>query len=144
MRFRILSICHKAPTWIRDGYDEYAKRLSSVCTLELIEIPADKRNPNEKMVSLIKPQQLVIALDINGAYWSTEKLANKISQWQHSGQDVNFLIGGAEGLPADVLKLAHEKWSLSPLTFPHLLVRVMLAEQLYRAYSILQGHPYHK
>jgi 23S rRNA (pseudouridine1915-N3)-methyltransferase len=155
MRLRLLTICHKAPAWIQQGYEEYAKRLPPSCALELIEIPAEKRTPHadaarlkeregEKMLSLIKPNHYVIALDINGQSWSTEQLAKHLDRWQHEGHSVDLLIGGADGLAAACLKAANTTWSLSPLTFPHMLVRIMIAEQIYRAWSILQQHPYHK
>lgn len=143
MKIRLITIGHKAPSWIQEGYLDYAKRLPASCALELIEIPAEKR-PEEKMLASIKPDNYVIALDVKGKPWSTEELADKLSHWLQSGKNIDLLIGGAEGLTTECLAKAHEKWSLSPLTFPHMLVRVILAEQLYRAHSILQNHPYHK
>lgn len=155
MRIRLLTITHKVPSWIAAGYEEYAKRLPAHCALELIEIPAEKRTAHtdlkrvmekesEKMLQLIKPQHQVIALDVQGELWSTEKLAEQLATWQQTGQSIDLLIGGPEGLAPDCLQKATRKWSLSPLTFPHFLVRVILAEQIYRAWSILQQHPYHR
>lgn len=155
MRIRLLSISHKPPAWLSEGYEEYAKRLPSSCTLELIEIPAEKRLNNadlkriqeregEKMLALIKPNHRVIALDCKGTSWSTEALAENLAKWLQDGRHIDVLIGGPEGLAPACLARAELKWSLSPLTFPHLLVRVIVAEQLYRAYSILQNHPYHR
>lgn len=154
MRVRILTITHKSPAWIQAGYEEYAKRLPPN-TLELIEIPAEKRTANadlkriaeregEKMLSIIKPTSRVIALDIKGKAWSTEQLAEQLTKWQQDGRHVDLLVGGPEGLSPACLERAEEKWSLSPLTFPHFLVRVLIAEQIYRAWSILQQHPYHR
>jgi 23S rRNA (pseudouridine1915-N3)-methyltransferase len=143
LKIRLITIGHKAPSWIQEGYQDYAKRLPASCALELIEIPAEKR-PEEKMLTSIKPDNYVIALDVKGKYWSTEDLSTKLSGWLQSGQNIDLLIGGADGLTPDCLAKAQEKWSLSPLTFPHMLVRVIVAEQIYRAYSILQGHPYHR
>lgn len=155
MRLRLLTITHKSPSWIQEGYEEYAKRLPASCALELIEIPAEKRTANadlkriaeregEKMLALIKPNHRVIALDVQGKLWSTEQLANELGNWQQDGRHVDLLVGGPEGLAPQCLQKAEQKWSLSPLTFPHILVKLIVAEQVYRAWSILQNHPYHR
>lgn len=143
MKIRLLTIGHKAPNWLQEGYQDYAKRLPASCALELIEIPAEKR-PEEKMLASIKPDNYVIALEVKGKPWTTEELAEKLSNWLQSGKNIDLLVGGADGLTPACLAKAHEKWSLSPLTFPHMLVRLIVAEQIYRAHSILQGHPYHR
>lgn len=155
MKIRLLTITHKSPAWIQQGYEEYAKRLPSSCTLELIEIPAEKRLAHtdlnkvmereaEKMLAIIKPNHYVIALDVKGTLWSTEELAIQLTHWLQGGRNIDLLIGGPEGLPPICLQKAQQKWSLSPLTFPHILVRLLIAEQIYRAYSIVQQHPYHR
>jgi 23S rRNA (pseudouridine1915-N3)-methyltransferase len=156
MHIRLLSITHKSPpAWIQAGYAEYAKRLSPMCKLELIEIAAEKRpahadlqrikeKEGEKICATIKPQHVVIALEITGSLWSTEELSRQLSTWQDSGQSLDLLIGGPEGLSAACLKTADKHWSLSPLTFPHLFVRLIVSEQLYRVFSILKNHPYHR
>lgn len=155
MRIRLLTITHKSPSWIQEGYEEYAKRLPASCALDLIEIAAEKRTANtdikrlleregEKMLNAIKPNHRVIALDVKGELWTTEQLAHQLTAWQHDGRNVDLLIGGPDGLSPLCLQKAEQKWSLSPLTFPHILVRVMIAEQIYRAWSILQQHPYHR
>lgn len=155
MKIRLLMITHKSPSWIEEGYQEYAKRLPASCALIKIEIPAEKRNAHaslprlldiegKKMLAAIHPQHYVIALDIKGRLWSTEQLALEFSKWQQGGKNIDLLIGGPEGLAANCLQAAHEKWSLSPLTFPHFLVKLLIAEQVYRAWSILNAHPYHK
>lgn len=155
MRLRLLTITHKAPSWIQQGYEEYAKRLPASCALDLIEIPAEKRGTNadikrltekegEKMLAHIKPGDLVIALDVKGKSWSTEALSQQLATWQEKGRDVDFLVGGPEGLAPACLKKAEQSWSLSPLTFPHILVKLIVAEQLYRAWTLLQNHPYHR
>lgn len=155
MKIRLLTITHKAPEWIQTGYEEYAKRLPAHCALELIEIPAEKRTANadlkriadregEKMLAIINPQHHVIALDVKGKSWSTEDLSSQMNEWLHSGRNIDLLVGGPEGLAISCLQKANEKWSLSPLTFPHILVKLIVAEQIYRAYTILQGHPYHR
>jgi 23S rRNA (pseudouridine1915-N3)-methyltransferase len=95
-------------------------------------------------MAAIKPTHYVIALDIKGHQWSTEQLTAELKTWQTDGRHVDLLIGGPDGLSKTCLTLAHNKWSLSPLTLPHPLVRIILAEQLYRALSILQNHPYHR
>jgi 23S rRNA (pseudouridine1915-N3)-methyltransferase len=155
MYIRILTITHKTPKWITEGYDEYKKRLPHFCTLELVEIPAEKRLPKSdltrakeregtRMLSTINKNHWVIALDVKGKLISTEQLANYLFEWQQDGTSVDLLIGGPDGLAPSCLQAAHEKWSLSHLTFPHIFVKLILAEQLYRGFSILQKHPYHK
>lgn len=155
MRIRLLTITHKSPAWIQEGYQEYAKRLPSQCALELIEIPAEKRTVNadlrriteregEKMLAVIKSTHRVIALDVKGKMWSTEDLAENMRHWQLDGRNIDLLIGGPEGLAPVCLQKAEERWSLSALTFPHIIVKLIVAEQIYRAFSILQQHPYHR
>lgn len=155
MRIRLLTVTHKAPAWIQEGYIEYAKRLPASCALELVEIPAEKRTTNadlkritqregEKMLAAIKPGNKVIALDVKGKLWTTEQLAENLAKWNLDGRHIDLLVGGPEGLAPACLEKAEEKWSLSPLTFPHIIVRLIVAEQIYRAWSILQSHPYHR
>ncbi|MHB1948266.1 MAG: 23S rRNA (pseudouridine(1915)-N(3))-methyltransferase RlmH [Gammaproteobacteria bacterium] len=155
MHIRILAIGNKMPSWVNTGYQEYAKRFPPSCTLELVEIPAEKRTKQsdiarlteregEKILNLIKPGNRVIALDVLGKAWSTEQLAKNLEAWHHEGRNIDLLIGGPDGLASACLQRAELKWSLSPLTLPHPLVRIVLAEQLYRALTILQGHPYHR
>lgn len=155
MKIRLLTITHKAPAWIQEGYQEYAKRLPASCALELIEIPAEKRTANadlkriaeregEKMLNIIKSTHKVIALDVKGKAWTTEQLAEQMAQWRLDGRNIDLLVGGPEGLAPKCLEKAEERWSLSPLTFPHILVKLIVAEQLYRAWTILEQHPYHR
>lgn len=155
MRIRLISITHKSPAWIQEGYQEYVKRLPPSCSLELIDIPAEKRLPHadikriteregEKMLAAIKSTHRVIALDVKGKSWSTEQLAEQLAAWQQDGRQVDLLVGGPEGLAPACLKQAEQSWSLSPLTFPHILVKLIVAEQIYRAHTLLQGHPYHR
>jgi 23S rRNA (pseudouridine1915-N3)-methyltransferase len=152
MYIRILAIGNKMPDWVNEGFNEYAKRTPF---LELVEIPAEKRTKNsdiqkiiqkesEKLFSAIKSSHRVIALDVKGRSLSTEQLATELKNWQHDGRNIDLLIGGPDGLSADILKKVEIRWSLSALTLPHPLVRILLAEQLYRAMSILQNHPYHR
>ena len=155
MKIRLLTITHKSPAWIKEGYEEYAKRLPASYALELIEIPAEKRTANadikriteregEKMLAAMKPHHHVIALDVKGKLWTTEQLANHLANWHQEGRNIDLLVGGPEGLAPACLQKAEETWSLSPLTFPHILVRLIVAEQIYRAWSILQQHPYNR
>jgi 23S rRNA (pseudouridine1915-N3)-methyltransferase len=155
MKIRLLTITHKSPSWIQEGYDDYAKRLPPHCSLELVEIPAEKRTANadlkriteregEKMLAAIKPGHRVVALDKDGKAWTSEQLAQVLHGWLQGGQNIDLLVGGPEGLAPACLQRAQEKWSLSSLTFPHLIVRLIIAEQVYRAYSILQNSPYHR
>ena len=143
------------PDWISKGYQEYAKRLNMDCQLKLIEIAPGKRGKNadlvrikqlegEKILAAIPRGSRIVALEVNGRAWSTQQLAKQLDGWLHSGQDIALLIGGPEGLSDACVARADVKWSLSPLTLPHPLVRVLLSEQIYRAYSILKNHPYHR
>ena len=143
------------PDWVEQGFMEYAKRMPPESKIKLVEISAGKRGKNsdtkrltqqegEKMLAAIPKSAKVVALDVLGNACSTEELAQELKIWQASGQDIAILIGGPEGLADDCIKQAQQKISLSKLTLPHPLVRVVLAEQLYRATTILKGHPYHK
>lgn len=155
MKIRLLTITHKSPAWIKTGYEEYAKRLPPSCSLQLVEIPAEKRTVNadlkriteregEKMLAAIKTNHRVIALDVKGKLWSTEQLAERMTEWRQDGRHIDLLVGGPEGLAVACLQKAEEHWSLSPLTFPHIIVKLIVAEQIYRAWSILEQHPYHR
>jgi len=143
------------PGWVQQGYDEYAKRLPRECELVLKEIAPGKRGKNsdvvrivkeegERMIAAIPQSAFIVALDIPGKQWTTPELAQGMQRWLDSGQQIALLVGGPEGLADSAKQLARESWSLSRLTFPHPLVRVMVAEQLYRAWSILHNHPYHR
>ncbi|UYZ84640.1 23S rRNA (pseudouridine(1915)-N(3))-methyltransferase RlmH [Entomomonas sp. E2T0] len=155
MRIRLITVGSKMPRWIEEGWQEYHKRLPKELAVELIEIPLTTRGKNadikrfiqqEGVAMLNKTQSTdkVITLEVTGKPWSTEQLAERLAQWQLAGQDINLMIGGPEGLAPEVCKRSDEKWSLSALTLPHPLVRVVIIEQLYRAWTILTGHPYHK
>ena len=155
MLIRVLAIGNKMPSWVNEGYQEYAKRFPPSCTFELLEIPAEKRNKQsdiqrlteregQKILSFIKPGNRIIALDVKGQSWSTEQLAKHLKNWHLEGRNTDILIGGPDGLAPECLQKAEIKWSLSPLTLPHPLVRIVLIEQFYRALSILQNHPYHR
>lgn len=155
MKFFILAVGNKMPNWITDGYSDYVKRLSNEFTIQLIEIKPEKRVRGKKtaqilqaecsrVVAAIPPGCRVIVLDENGKQWSTLKLADEVVNWMNSGDHIAFVIGGADGLHAEIKTMAQDTLSLSALTLPHGFVRVLLAEQLYRAVSIIKQHPYHR
>ncbi len=155
MRILLLAVGQKMPVWIEQGYQEYAQRMPAEARLELKEIAPGKRGKNadikrivddegQRLIAAIPRSAHIVVLDVDGRGHSTEQLAQRMDDWMHSGQDICLLVGGPEGLSAECRALADEKWSLSPLTFPHPLVRVILAEQLYRAWSVLRNHPYHR
>lgn len=143
------------PAWVTQGYTEYAKRLPAQCHLQLIEIPLRKRGKNadivrlqneegEKMLAALPKDTQVIALDERGKHWTTQTLSQQLSHWLQTTPNVSLLVGGPEGLAAACKARAVQTWSLSPLTLPHPLVRIVLAEQIYRAWSLLNNHPYHR
>ena len=143
------------PSWVTQGYEEYAKRLPRECELILKEIPAGKRSKNsdtariireegERILAAIPTNCHVVTLDLGGKLWSTPQLAKSLERWQGNGQHVALIVGGADGIAESVKQIAKESWCLSNLTFPHPLVRIVVAEQIYRAWSILQNHPYHR
>ena len=143
------------PDWVNRGYNEYANRLTGNIRLHLKEIPAEKRSKNSdtrvicqkesvKLTKAIPDGCHVVALDVLGQAWSTEKLAKQMENWMMSGKDVALLVGGPEGMTRDCVNQADQVWSLSSLTFPHPLVRVILAEQLYRGWTVTENHPYHR
>lgn len=155
MRIRLIAVGTKMPGWITEGFEEYQKRLNQDVTLELVEIAAGKRGKNadveritdkegEQMLAAVHPSDYIITLDVLGKRLSTEKLAQQLEKLLQQGNHVSLLIGGPEGLAPQCRSKARESWSLSDLTLPHPLVRVLIAEQLYRAWSILKGHPYHR
>ncbi len=155
MRIRMIAVGSRMPKWVEDGYHEYARRLPQDFSLELQEIPLGKRGKGsdlarlqrrecEQMLAAIKPGDRVIALEVGGKTWSTEQLAEQAGRWRDDGRNISLLIGGPEGLAPESVARADQRWSLSPLTLPHPLVRVLVAEQLYRAWTVLTGHPYHK
>ncbi|MCF7991927.1 MAG: 23S rRNA (pseudouridine(1915)-N(3))-methyltransferase RlmH [Thiohalocapsa sp.] len=163
MRIRLLSVGRRMPRWVEDGVGEYARRMPPECALEIVEIePAQRakaaggaageaaqaeryrREEGERLLKALPSGDLAVALDVGGKAWSTEQLAGELTRWLGGGRDVALLVGGPDGLSPACLERAERRWSLSPLTFPHPLVRVILAEQLYRAWSITRGHPYHR
>jgi 23S rRNA (pseudouridine1915-N3)-methyltransferase len=155
MKIKILSIGTKMPSWVNEGVSEYIKRLPKDMSFDMLELPLAARSKNadikrlvqketESILSHIHAQDHVIALEVKGKNWSTEKLASNLESWQMNGQNVVFLIGGPDGLGDACRERANQLWSLSALTLPHPIVRVVLAEQIYRAWTVTQNHPYHR
>ena len=155
MKIYLIAIGTKMPAWVTQAYQDYAQRMPRECQLILKEISAEKRTKNSdvnkikikeanKLMAAIPRNCQVVALDVKGRQWSTQTLADHLTTWMMSGYDIALLVGGPEGLTNDVRRQAQQLWSLSSLTFPHPLVRVVLAEQLYRAWSITANHPYHR
>ncbi len=138
MRARLIAAGTRLPDWVNEGYAEYARRLVGF-HLELVEIPTRR-----SMLEIIGPRDYVVALELTGRAMTTAELARWLETRLAGGRDLAFVIGGPDGLAPEVLERADFRWSLSPLTWPHGLARIMLAEQLYRAQSILKGHPYHR
>jgi 23S rRNA (pseudouridine1915-N3)-methyltransferase len=155
MLLRLIAVGNKMPGWVSTGFEEYAKRLPAGYQLQLIEIPPEKRTKtadisrimakeSDKIIKALQPASLVVALEVTGQPWSTDKLAENLRSWHDTSRTVDLLVGGPDGLTPELIARSQLKWSLSPLTLPHPLVRIVLAEQLYRAWSILQNHPYHR
>lgn len=155
MRIRLIAVGTKMPGWVTTGYQEYAKRLPSDFQLELVELPVGHRGKGADLARAIKSEgdamlaaipkgDKVIALCVDGRNWSTEKLSEQAEEWRMEGFNISLLVGGPDGLDSRCVAIADQRWSLSALTLPHPLVRIVLAEQLYRAWTLLQGHPYHK
>lgn len=155
MQIHIIAIGERVPVWVEAGYLDYARRLPAQCRVRLIEVPAIRRGRNadiarilrdegERLLAAVPADTRVIALERTGRTRSTDQLAQALEGWLRDGQDVGFMIGGPEGLSPACLEAAVDTWSLSALTLPHALVRVLLAEQLYRAWSIVNHMPYHR
>ncbi len=155
MRIHLLAVGTKMPTWVTTASQDYAGRMPAHCQLIIKEIPQEKRSKHadlqricrsegEKLLAAIPAGAKVIALDVRGKSWSTEQLSGELESWMQSGQDIALLVGGPEGLSTACLQRADMKWSLSALTFPHPLVRIIVTEQLFRAWSIVSNHPYHR
>ena len=155
MKTRLLSVGTKMANWVIAGTEHYSKRIEREMNFTLVEIPLAKRVKNQSpavgkareaavFLSQIRPDDYVVALDVKGKLLSTAQLADKLRDFRMSGKNLALLIGGPDGLDEDCLGRADECWSLSRLTLPHPLVRVLVTEQLYRAISIIHGHPYHR
>jgi 23S rRNA (pseudouridine1915-N3)-methyltransferase len=155
MRIRILAIGSRMPRWVEEAVEDYTRRLGPKLKVTWTEIPAGQRTAgrdaaravsieSERLLAALRADEFVVALDERGKLLSTRELADWLHQRMQDGRDLVFVIGGPDGLAAEVLARSDLKLSLSKLTFPHALVRVVLAEQLYRAHTVLTGHPYHR
>ena len=145
MRVRIIAVGTRMPEWVAQAYEDYTRRLRSSMRIDLEELPVGKSKLDEEKRFLERTaDDYVVALDEHGKSLTTVELAKWLAQRQQDGRNLSFVIGGPDGLGPEILKKASLRWSLSALTFPHAMVRVVLAEQLYRAHSVLQNHPYHR
>lgn len=155
MRIRLLAAGTRMPGWVEAGIADYVRRLGPEIRLKIEEIALGKRaaageaaravaDEGRRMMIAIHPDEYVVALEVRGKSFSTEELAKWLGQRLQEGRDVALLIGGPDGLASECRKRGNLHWSLSPLTLPHALVRIVVVEQLYRALSILKGHPYHR
>lgn len=155
MQIHLLAIGKKMPDWINSGFNEYARRLKSTLPLNLVEIATTRksnsqdsktviREEGEKLLAAIPDNSWVVALDEQGKQWNSKGLAAQLEKWAGHSSQVTLMIGGADGLDQACLDRADQIWSLSPLTLPHALVRVVVAEQIYRAWSLTNNHPYHR
>jgi len=154
VRVILVAVGQRMPAWVSQGYAEYSKRLRPRLPLELIEVPAAKRGSGDlaramadegkRLLATIRPQDHVVALDERGTTRSSLELSRWLGKRLQSGKDLAFFVGGADGFAPEVLERANESWSLSALTLPHALVRIVFVEQLYRAVTLLDGHPYHR
>lgn len=154
MKFIICAVGHKMPDWVAAGFREYARRMPHEAAIELVEIKPEKRTglkveklldaEADRILAAIPSRRRVVVMDERGRQWSTARLAESVRNWMREGGDTVFVIGGADGLAAAIRNSADEVLALSALTMPHALARILLAEQLYRAVSLIKGHPYHR
>jgi 23S rRNA (pseudouridine1915-N3)-methyltransferase len=155
LRIYLIAVGTKMPAWVETGFKEYQRRFPRDMTLELIEISAGKRGKNadikrilqqegEKTLAAVPRGSKIVTLEVTGKPLDTHQLASEMTKWQHDGRDVSLLIGGPEGLSPECIRASEQKWSLSNLTLPHPLVRIIVAESLYRATSLNNNHPYHR
>ncbi len=155
MKLIVIAVGQRMPDWVEQGWQEYARRMPPDCALELREIKAEPRSGGKtaaqmmlaeakRIEAAIPAQALRIALDERGKDLTTVKLAQELERWRGEGRDIAILVGGPDGLDAALKQSCHGMLRLSSLTLPHPLVRILLAEQLYRAWSVMTGHPYHR
>ena len=154
MRIRVLAVGTRMPAWVNDGVDEYHKRLPRDFSVDWVDIPPAKRGSDkpeqlkareaQAIERQLKADDRIIALDVAGKLVSTEDMARGFHDWQLEGRGLAMIIGGPDGIDPGLLQRADNRWSLGRITLPHPLVRVILAEQLYRAWSINARHPYHR
>ncbi len=155
MQLTVAAVGQRMPAWIQTGWQEYARRFPRGMSLVLKEIPLAKRSRNadveslksvegEALLAAVPSGHRLVALDETGKQWSTLELARQLENWMREEHGVCFIVGGPDGLADTCRKQARDTWSLSRLTLPHPLVRTVLAEQLYRAWTVTQNHPYHR
>lgn len=155
MKARLIATGERAPGWVAQGFAEYQKRLSHWLPFELVEVAPGLRGKHrdaqraiedegQRVLAALPKGAHIVALEVTGKQHSSEQLAQRLEHWRGQGRDLAFLIGGPEGHSPGVLAAAHETWSLGPLTLPHMLARLVVAEQLYRAAAMLANHPYHR
>ncbi len=155
MKTTVIAVGHRMPDWVKVAWNDYAKRLPNDCSIELKEIKAEPRNTGKtaeqmmaaeakRIQTAIPPHSLVLVLDERGKDLTTQNLATMLSDWIENQQNVCLIIGGPDGIDADFKRTITQKIRLSSLTMPHPMVRVLLVEQIYRAWSILTNHPYHR
>ncbi|MCC5870975.1 MAG: 23S rRNA (pseudouridine(1915)-N(3))-methyltransferase RlmH [Gammaproteobacteria bacterium] len=155
MKLQLIAVGTRMPDWVDAGFADFARRLPRDCRLELVAVAAaDRRNGKgaehwredeaQRLLAAAGKDMRLIALDVLGRGLSTEDLAGRLRDWRMDGRDVGLLVGGPDGLAPRCLEAAQMRWSLSPLTLPHALVRVVVAEQIYRAWTLMTGHPYHR
>ena len=155
MKARLVAVGERPPAWVAEGFGEYRKRMSHWLPLDLVEVAPGVRgkgrdvaramqDEGERVLAALPKQAHVVVLDGRGRAYSSEQLAQRMEHWRGQGRDLAFLVGGPEGHAPEVLARADEQWSLGPLTLPHMLVRLVLAEQVYRAAALLANHPYHR
>jgi len=155
MQLLLAAVGQRMPAWVDQAWSEYARRFPRGLPLELREVPLARRGRNadvrtlcvtegDALLASVPAGSRIVALDVGGRQWSTAELAKRLETWMREEKSVCFLVGGPDGLSGECLERAHEIWSLGRLTLPHPMVRAILAEQLYRAWTITQNHPYHR
>ncbi len=155
MRIHLIAVGHRMPRWVNEGFEEFARRMPAECALRLVEIVPGKRakgadterivrDEGRRLLAAVPKGCRLLVLDVSGHRWTTPQLARELASWLQEGRDLGLLVGGPDGLSEECRRAAEGTWSLSPLTFPHGLVRILVAEQLYRAWSLLHHHPYHR
>lgn len=155
MKINLVTVGSRMPSWVDDGVAEYTKRLPPEFSLSVTDVPLGKRGKGldveqairkeaDALLARVRPQDHVIALEVTGLRLSTEALAQRLDAIRMEGRNIVMLVGGPDGLGQTCLHRADEKWSLSALTLPHPLVRILVAEQIYRAWTVLNAHPYHR
>lgn len=155
MQLEIVAVGKKMPGWVDEAFADYQRRFPRNLQVKLKALEASRRTAtvnqqrgrqveSDLLISAVAPGSRVVCLDEGGKSWSTAQVSNQLADWMQDGRSVSLLIGGADGMTEQCLQQADQRWSLSPLTLPHPMVRVILIEQLYRGWSMLQNMPYHR